>query len=96
MEMIEEVKEIMDAIEQTAAQGQEMPNLSVKSVMDSMEEEDWGTDPRGIICDGDGCVIVPVNIPPEGEDWDLWEPALPNAIMMRLVRHDTPTTACCV
>lgn len=65
--MIEEAKEIMVAIEQTNAQvGPEMPNLSVKSVMDSMEEEDWGTDSRGIICDGDGCVIVPVNLSPEG------------------------------
>lgn len=63
MDMIEEVKEIMNAIEQTNAQSnKEMPNLSVRSVMDSIEEEDWGTDPRGIICDGDGCVIVPVNL----------------------------------
>lgn len=65
--MIAEVKEIMNAIEQTNAQSdKEMPNLSVRSVMDSIEEEDWGTDPRGIICDGDGCVIVPVNLSAKG------------------------------
>jgi hypothetical protein len=64
-QQIDDANAMIDALRATNAMPPEMGNLTVKNVFDSMAEEDWGEDfkPGQIVCDGDGCVVVPINIP---------------------------------
>lgn len=75
-QQIDDANAMIDALRATNAMPPEMGNLTVKNVFDSMAEEDWGEDfkPGQIVCDGDGCVVVPINIPGEKAEVKKAEP----------------------